>query len=189
MRSVPKSCTKIALAACLLLASGPVAAGRAVTYFAPATNLEALDLAWLHKALQARRLYVAMYAFTDKPLARALLQLARAGVLIGLYRDGRQMHERGDVTWMLVRQPNIQIRASDSSRFIMHDKMFIIPGVVFREGSANWSPVGEGATVRRGRKVKQQDNAATYITDRSAIRAATQNFIRIWYRKSNAVLR
>ena len=61
--------------------------------------------------------------------------------------------------------------------------------MVFREGSANWSPVGEGATVRRGRKVKQQDNAATYITDRSAIRAATQNFIRIWYRKSNAVLR
>jgi hypothetical protein len=43
--------------------------------------------------------------------------------------------------------------------------------------------------VRRGRKVNQQDNAATYITDRGAIRAATQNFIRMWYRKSNVVVR
>ncbi len=177
------------LLALLFFVNSPTAWGRAITCFSPATNLQTTDIYWLNKSLHVRRLYIAMYAFTDKPIARELLKLARAGVVIVLYRDSRQMHDRTDVTRMLIGQRNIHIKmkADKGSSNIMHDKLFIIPGVVFREGSANWSPSGEGANSSHGKsgRNKQQDNNATYITNPGAIKAAVQNFIHIWRRKSN----
>ena len=168
----------------------PVSAfARTETFFSPRTNLEKKDIWWLNKSLRAKRLYVAMYAFTDAGIARKLLYLARRGVKIYIYRDARQMKDRTDKTYMLENNVNILIKAKKDRGFwnIMHDKIFIIPGTVFREGSANWSPSGEGASCYGGDcgHSENQDNSATYITDRSVINAALRNFRHMWDRSSN----
>ena len=175
----------------MLIAIPAAAFAKTVTYYSPQTNLQTIDLHWLGMAQNSpdKVLYVAMYSFTDKPLARELIHLARHGVKVYVYRDDRQMKDRTDITWMLQNVPGIQIRAKDDKGFwnIMHNKLFIIPGVVFREGSANWSPSAEGASDYRGNSGhdEQQDNNATYITAPDEIRQAVQQFTHIWDRIGN----
>jgi len=119
-----------------------------VTYYSPQTNLQAVDLSWLQKALIPKKLYVAMYSFTDKKIARKIIQLANQGVVVYIYRDDEQMRDKNDVTYMFRGIKNIHIKAKRDRGFwnIMHDKIFIIPNIVYREGSANWSPSAEGAS-------------------------------------------
>jgi len=130
-----------------------------------------------------------MYSFTDYKIARDLIYLARKGVKIFIYRDNRQMRDRTDRTYMLANVKNIYIKAKKDSGFwnIMHNKMFIVPGIVFREGSANWSPSAEGASCYNGNcgPSENQDNNATYIINKKEIDNALRNFYRIWDRKSN----
>ncbi|MHB1696573.1 MAG: phospholipase D-like domain-containing protein [bacterium] len=161
------------------------------TYYAPETNLEKIDIHWLNKALYSpyKVVCVAMYSFTDKKIARELLYLANNGVKIYIYRDDKQMRDGTDVTYMLRNNGNIIIRAKRDKGFwnIMHDKLFIIPGVVFREGSANWSPSAEGASCYSGNcgPAENQDNNATYITNRGEINQAYKIFVRIFNRANN----
>lgn len=162
---------------------------RTKTYFSPRTNLQYTDIEWLNKSLKVKKLYIAMYSFTDYKIAEELLRLARRGVKIYIYRDNKQIGDDTDRTYMLKNAGNIYIKAKRDRGFwnIMHDKIFIIPGIVFREGSANWSPSAEGASCYRhecGQR-ENQDNNATYITDGKEIKAAIKNFYRIWNRKSN----
>jgi hypothetical protein len=53
-----------------------------VTYYSPETNLQAVDISWLQKAMIPKTLYVAMYSFTDKDLAQKIIQLANQGVAV-----------------------------------------------------------------------------------------------------------
>jgi len=163
-----------------------------VTYYSPQTNLQTIDLNWLQKALIPKTLYVAMYSFTDKDLAQKIIQLANQGVAVYIYRDSEQMRDKNDVTYMFRGIKNIHIKAKHDKGFwnIMHDKIFIIPNVVYREGSANWSPSAEGASCWHNKctENENQDNDATYITDKSAIDQAVQVFWHMWNRKSNLVI-
>ncbi|MCL4428887.1 MAG: phospholipase D-like domain-containing protein [Deltaproteobacteria bacterium] len=162
---------------------------RVATYFSPKTNLQNIDIGWLNKSLEAKKLYIAMYSFTDYKIAKELIYLADRGVKIYVYRDDLQMRDRTDRTYMLKNIKNIYIKAKRDSGFwnIMHEKIFIIPGIVFREGSANWSPSAEGASCFRGNcgSSENQDNDATYITDKREIDIALHNFYHIWKRRSN----
>ena len=162
---------------------------RTITYFSPRTNLQNTDITWLNKSLKVKSLYIAMYSFTDYKIARELVYLAHKGVKIYIYRDDKQMKDRTDRTYMLKTVRNIYIKAKRDRGFwnIMHDKIFIIPGVVFREGSANWSPSAEGASCYHDNcgSSENQDNNATYITNRNEINIALHNFHHIWDRKSN----
>jgi phosphatidylserine/phosphatidylglycerophosphate/cardiolipin synthase-like enzyme len=130
-----------------------------------------------------------MYSFTDYKIAKDLIYLARRGVKIYVYRDGLQMRDRTDKTYMLKNIRNIYIKAKKDRGFwnIMHEKMFIIPGIVFREGSANWSPSAEGASCYHGScgSSENQDNDATYITGKREINNALRDFYIIWDRRSN----
>ena len=161
------------------------------TYYSPEANLQKIDIYWLKKAVFAKRLYIAMYSFTDYKIAKELIKLAHEGVKIYIYRDDKQMKDRTDRTYMLEHVRNIYIKAKRDKGFwnIMHDKIFIIPGIVFREGSANWSPSAEGASCYYGNcgSPSNQDNNATYITNKYAIKMAIVNFIKIWDRKSNII--
>ncbi|MFW0884293.1 phospholipase D-like domain-containing protein [Candidatus Acidulodesulfobacterium sp. H_13] len=165
---------------------------RTTTYFSPKTNLQNIDIHWLNKSLKVKRLYIAMYSFTDYKIAKDLLYLAHKGVKIYLYRDDKQMKDRTDKTYILenVRNIHIEVKRDEGFWNIMHNKMFIIPGIVFREGSANWSPSAEGASCYRGNcgPSENQDNNATYITDKREINIALHDFYRIWGRKSNIVI-
>lgn len=163
--------------------------GRTMTYFSPQSNLQNIDIHWLNKSLKIKRLYIAMYSFTDYNIAKELRYLAHRGVKIYLYRDDEQMEDRTDRTYMLKNVRNIYIKAKRDRGFwnIMHDKIFIIPGIVFREGSANWSPSAEGASCYHDNcgSSENQDNNATYITDKSDINSALHNFYHMWNRSSN----
>lgn len=162
------------------------------TYYSPETNLQKIDIYWLKKAIYAKRLYIAMYSFTDYKIAKELIRLAHKGVKIYIYRDDKQMKDRTDRTYMLKHVKNIYIKAKRDKGFwnIMHDKIFIIRRIVFREGSANWSPSAEGASCYYGRcgSTENQDNNATYITNTNEISAAIENFIKMWDRKSNIII-
>lgn len=162
-----------------------------VTYYSPQTDIQRIDISWLKKARLAGYLYVAMYSFTDKAIARAIIGLAKRGVKVYIYRDDKQMKDKTDVTRMLENIPNIFIKAKDDKGFwnIMHDKIFIIPGVVLREGSANWSPSAEGASCWNGNcgSSQNQDNDATYITNQSEINGALKAFKLMWNRRDNLV--
>jgi hypothetical protein len=163
-----------------------------VTYYSPQTNLQTIDLNWLQKALIPKTLYVAMFSFTDKALAQKIIQLANQGVAVCIYRDDSQMRDKNDVTYMFRGIKNIHIKAKNDKGFwnIMHDKIFIIPNVVYREGSANWSPSAEGASCWHNKctENENQDNDATYITDKQNIDQAIRAFLQMWNRKNNLVI-
>src|SRR6478736_1737224 len=59
--------------------------GSAFDYFSPADNLERADLDQLNGAKKS--IDIAMYAFTDRYIAEALMKLAQRGVIIRIYRD------------------------------------------------------------------------------------------------------
>ena len=187
MKSVVRTALIFMFLSCFVM---PLSAdAKTVTYFSPRYNLKNIDIHWLNKSLISKRLYIAMFSFTDYKIAKDLIYLAHRGVKIYVYRDDLQMKDKTDRTYMLKNIKNIFIKAKRDRGFwnIMHEKIFIIPGVVFREGSANWSPSAEGASCYGGNcgPSENQDNNATYITNKSEIKIALRNFYYMWNRKSN----
>jgi phosphatidylserine/phosphatidylglycerophosphate/cardiolipin synthase-like enzyme len=95
-------------------------AKHATVLYAPETNLEQSEADSLHTA--KRSIDLAMYSFTDLRLAEELVKLARAGVVVRVYRDGREyeqeMHRGQSTTEILIRR-GIAVRVK-SSKDLMH---------------------------------------------------------------------
>lgn len=154
-------------------------------HYSPEENLERIDFAVLGSA--KKTIDVAMYAFTDRSLAYALVNAARRGVLVRVYRDKTQMRDRNDQTSYLL-QNGVRVRSKNNSRFnIMHLKAYAVDGQVLRTGSANWSPAGEGASCWRGDcgHNEQQDNNLSLTENPSDVSHFEQTFNRIWHRSDN----
>lgn len=155
-------------------------------HYSPAENLEKIDIAILKKAKKS--IDIAMYAFTDRNLARVLIEEARKGVKIRIYRDRTQIHDHGDQSKKLFAQPGIQIRIKRNGRSnIMHLKAYIIDGRILRTGSANWSPPGEGAACRRyscGHRL-QQDNNIFLSLNPTLAKQFVKEFNHLWNRPNN----
>jgi len=140
-------------------------------HFSPAENLEKLDIARIRQAQHT--LDIAMYAFTDKFLAEAIIERARAGVQVRVYRDrsqfeqeeGRSNSKRESTTAQFDGEKNIHIKVKNSHE-LMHLKAYLIDQQVLRAGSANWSPTG----------LKRQDNNAHFCTDPQQIKAFQGTF-------------
>ena len=147
-------------------------------HYSPAENLEQFDRAEIDAARQS--LDIAMYAFTDRYLAEAILQAAQRGVQVRLYRDHGQYDDeqgrRDSTTAMLQGQANIHIRVKHP-RELMHLKAFCVDGTVLRDGSANWSPSG----------MKRQDNNAHFTTDPRQVQVFRQTFESMWSRENDVV--
>jgi len=155
-------------------------------HFSPPEDLEHIDLYRLEHARLS--MDVAMYSFTDKPLADEIIKLARDGVEIRIYRDREQyeneqrnaaQHHDQSTTDMFRGEHNIQVRVKASvRRDLMHLRAYLIDGTLLRDGSANWSPAGE----------KVQDNNARFTSNPVEIRAFTDDFEQIWARSDNEVV-
>ncbi len=150
-------------------------------YFSPASNLEQMDIARIRGAQHT--LDIAMYAFTDKFVADALIEAARRGVTVRIYRDRQQYedeqrnageHASSSTTDLLRREPNVQIRVK-GKRELMHLKAYLVDGRLLRDGSANWSPSG----------LKRQDNNARFTADPAQVKAFQQAFEDMWSRETN----
>jgi phosphatidylserine/phosphatidylglycerophosphate/cardiolipin synthase-like enzyme len=149
-------------------------------HYAPAENLERLDLAAVRST--QRSLDICMYAWTDRYLAEAIAERANHGVVVRVYRDGSQYeeeerHGRGRSAMDLLRGVrNVQIRVKPPSRrALMHLKAYSSDGVLLREGSANWSPAG----------LKEQDNSLIFLSDRQSINNFERDFEALWNRPGN----
>ena len=158
-------------------------------HFAPADNLERIELAKLRAAADRLRssrapLNIAMYAFTDRAIGQLLTEEADAGTVIHVYRDGEQYeaeereakpYGKGSVTSLFRGHQNIQVRVKPASRSdLMHLKCWS-DGRVLRDGSANWSPAG----------LKRQDSEIRYTTDGQEVQEYNQNFEQLWNRPTN----
>jgi len=149
-------------------------------HFSPAENLEQIDLARLREAQQS--LDIAMYAFTDPYLAEAIVERARAGVQVRIYRDrsqfdeeeGRNNSKRQSTTTQFGGESSIHVKVK-ASHELMHLKAYLVDGRVLRTGSANWSPSG----------LKRQDNNAHFSTDPAQIKAFQATFEAMWNRSDN----
>lgn len=148
-------------------------------HFAPAEDLEDADLAAIASAQHT--IDVAMYAFTDQRIARALAAQAERGVLVLIYRDREQyLEERkrgGGVMPLLSGLPNLHIRVKHST-VLMHEKAVLIDGVLLREGSANWSFAGES----------RQDNTLWLTRNPALANAFATEFGAMWGRSDNEVI-
>ncbi|MGA3211106.1 MAG: phospholipase D-like domain-containing protein [Terriglobales bacterium] len=152
-------------------------------HYSPAENLEQLDLAQIDNA--KRSLDIAMYAFTDRFLAEAVVRAARRGVQVRIYRDHDQFEdeqrhqgrrEEGSTAEMFRGESSIQVRVK-ASRELMHLKAYCIDGALLRDGSANWSNSG----------LKRQDNNARFTTDRAQVGEFENNFAGMWARDNQVV--
>src|SRR5260370_42455998 len=90
-------------------------------HFSPPEDLEHIDLYRLEHARLSME--VAMYSFTEKPLADEIIKLPRDGVEIGVYRDREQyddehrnapQHHDHSSTDMFRGEQNVQVRVKAS---------------------------------------------------------------------------
>jgi phosphatidylserine/phosphatidylglycerophosphate/cardiolipin synthase-like enzyme len=91
---MPRRAARARIAACLLLASlAPgVAEPAPAIHYAPAENLEHVDVALIDRA--ERETDMAAYVLTDWPVMQALTRAADRGVKVRIYLDGTQLAER-----------------------------------------------------------------------------------------------
>jgi phosphatidylserine/phosphatidylglycerophosphate/cardiolipin synthase-like enzyme len=148
-------------------------------HFAPEENLENVDIPLINGARKA--VDVAVYTFTDRKLADALVTAAGRGVQVRIYRDREQFQSEqnrgGQVSAILFGQPNIQIKVK-ASRDLMHDKAFEVDNHILRDGSGNWSLSA----------AHYQDNEIRVTNNPLEVNAFEQIFSAVWSRTDNEVI-
>jgi len=148
-------------------------------HYGPEEDLEVIEVAAIVNS-RCDHLDIAMYSFTDRALALAVIRFAANGRRIRIYRDREQYEQesrRGSYVANLFHgNRNIAIRVKGSN-ILMHDKAWS-DGCTLREGSANWSPSGE----------IKQDNTLTLTAAHDAINAFETNFQAMWARPDNQVI-
>jgi phosphatidylserine/phosphatidylglycerophosphate/cardiolipin synthase-like enzyme len=159
---------RTSIAAVLFLASlAPCCADPApVIHYAPAENLEHIDVALIDSA--EREIDMAAYVLTDWPVMQALTRARDRGVAIRIYLDGTQLADRepAKVFNDLAETPGVEIRTKHKSSAPMHLKSYQIDGRLLRTGAANFSASG----------LKRQDNDLIVIESAGAAAAFKQTF-------------
>jgi|GEM_PF-3324996 len=154
-------------------------AGGEQIFFSPGENLERVDVGLIDGAHSSIK--IAMYAFTDRTIARALARDASRGVQIWIYRDREQFEQeqarRSQVMAILSGHRNIHIRIKGSDE-LMHDKMALFDDRILRDGSGNWSVSA----------ARYQDNQVTVTRDARQIEDFDRDFAQMWRRADNLVV-
>src|SRR5262245_24780873 len=113
-----------------------------VVHYAPAENLEHIDVELIDSA--KHEIDFAAYVLTDWPVMQALVRAADRGVKVRIYLDGTQLAEREPTKLFqdLSQTPGVEIRVKRSRGAPMHLKSYQIDGRVLRTGAANFSASG-----------------------------------------------
>lgn len=125
---------------------------------------------------------VAAYTLTHAQVIAALIARARAGVTVRLYLDRTELEAeaRGNPTLTnsalgpLLTTPNVQTKVKQST-ILMHLKSYCVDGKLLRDGSANFSPLGES----------EQDNSMLLTDDPAACTQFQTKFAAMWNRPDN----
>lgn len=124
----------------------------------------------------------AAYSLTHPGVIAALIQRAQAGVTIRLYLDRTELEAeaRGNAQLTnsplgpLLSTPNVQTKVKQSS-ILMHLKSYLVDGKMLRDGSANFSPLGE----------TEQDNSLLITDDPDTVSLFKAKFDAMWERPNN----
>jgi phosphatidylserine/phosphatidylglycerophosphate/cardiolipin synthase-like enzyme len=151
-----------------------------VTHYTNPGTATPLDTAAL--AAATTTIDFAAYSLTEPAIIQTLAARAAAGVKIRLYLDRSELEAeaRGNPALpscplnQLLNAPNLTIRVK-ASMVLMHLKSYLVDGKTLRDGSANFSPLGES----------QQDNSATFTDDPQAVANFAAKFETMWNRADN----
>ncbi|MBO0734622.1 MAG: phosphatidylserine synthase [Methylocapsa sp.] len=137
-----------------------------IVHYAPAENLENLDVALLARA--ERRIDLAAYVLTDRQIISALIRAARRGVKIRIYTGARQYggERAAPLLQELFHSEGVEIRCKRLGAPLMHLKSYQIDGRWLRTGAANFSASG----------LKRQDNDLLVLDSQAAARAFENHF-------------
>lgn len=138
------------------------------------------DIAALNTA--TKTIDFAAYTLTHTAVIEALISRASAGVIIRLYLDRTELEAeaRGDAQLSssplhpLITHQNVTTKVKASS-ILMHLKSYLVDGKLLRDGSANFSPIGES----------EQDNSMLTTDDPAACNLFAQKFETMWARPDN----
>jgi phosphatidylserine/phosphatidylglycerophosphate/cardiolipin synthase-like enzyme len=150
-----------------------------IQYANPA-DVSNLDIATINAA--QKTVDMAAYSLTHPLVIKALETKADAGVQIRLYLDRTELEAtaRGDATvsksplGALLAHKNVTVKVKKSS-ILMHLKAYLVDGITLREGSTNYSPVGES----------EQDNSLILTDDAACVAAFKTKFEAMWARPNN----
>ena len=144
---------------------------RASVHYAPAENLERMDVALIGRA--TRTLDIAAYVLTDVPVIHALRDAALRGVSVRLYRDANDTRAAGVVAAALdeLAPAGVAIKFKPG-RVYMHLKSYAVDRAILRAGAANFSASG----------LKNQNNDLVIIVDPAQVAAFETMFEGLWSR-------
>lgn len=144
--------------------------GASEIHYAPAENLEAIDVELIDAAKNS--IDLAAYVLTDVPVIQALTRAAQRGVSVRIFRDIHE-HESADLIVsardVMMNEPHVSQKFT-SRHVLMHLKSYCIDGKTLRTGAANFSASG----------LKQQDNDLIILLYQCASFEA--NFNKLWGR-------
>jgi phosphatidylserine/phosphatidylglycerophosphate/cardiolipin synthase-like enzyme len=111
-------------------------------HYAPAENLEHVDVALIDSA--QHEIDFAAYVLTDWPVIQALTRAADRGVKVRIYLDaGRLRETEGSKAFQaLAETPASKSVSKQESSALMHLKSYQVDGHVLRTGAANFSASG-----------------------------------------------
>ncbi len=153
------------------------------THYSNPTNLIPLDVATIASA--TKTIDFAAYSLTEPTIIQALIARAGASVIIRLYLDRSEIEAeaRGNPVMPncplhnLFGVPNLTILVKHSM-VLMHLKSYCVDSKLVRDGSANFSPIGES----------EQDNSLTLSDDAQAVANFTAKFNTMWTRQDNQTI-
>ena len=153
------------------------------THYSNPSSLIPVDTATISSA--RKTLDIAAYNLVDVDICAAILVAANSGASVRLYLDRSELEAEargtgtlgGKPVSSLLSSPNVEIKVKESS-VLMHLKSYCVDSIMLRDGSANFSPLGEC----------EQDNSVTLITDATAITNFETKFARMWERADNLTI-
>ena len=124
----------------------------------------------------------AAYSLTHPGVIATLIARARAAVQIRIYFDRTELEAEARGTGSLnnsplgplIATPNVQTKVKESS-ILMHLKSYLVDGKLLRDGSANFSPLGEA----------EQDNSMILTDDGPTVALFQSKFLAMWNRPDN----
>ncbi len=111
---------------------------------------------------------VAMYCFTDRDLAAALVAAQQRGVQVYVFLDRSMVTSRDSVARSLV-QAGVPVRISNNPK-IMHNKFAVVDGTTVITGSYNWTISAS----------KYNDENVLRITRPELAQRYTERFGQLW---------
>ena len=114
---------------------------------------------------------IAMYTFTDKEIALALISAQERDVKVRVYLDRSQIGSTYSISRLLV-QRGIKVRIS-TNNYIMHNKFAVIDNCLLLTGSYNWTASANS----------RNDENLLLIDDPEIIEIFQNQFVNLWTNK------